>query len=155
MPCSPRRGCSANTLLYARAIMFRTVLVALTLTTASSAHAGGGMFEITVTRVRVQELGDDGKLVGSPTEVEFTQNGTIGCHLDTDPKKRVFDTWFEGSIGDQGRTGHLRLEPGSKKGGASADVLSCTKSSLINNPIKVKPGKYRVSATVQFKKHKG
>jgi hypothetical protein len=131
--------------------MLRPLLVALTLTT--TAHAGGGMFEISVTRVSVQELGDDGKL-GTSTEVEFTQNGTIGCHLDTDPKKRVFEAWFEGSIGAD-RDGHLRVEPGAKKGGASSDVLSCTKSSLINNPIKVKPGKYRVTATVQFKKHKG
>ncbi|MBS2029455.1 MAG: hypothetical protein JST54_16255 [Deltaproteobacteria bacterium] len=123
----------------------------LVMAVSGEARADGGMYEITIEKVSVQKLADDGSAVGDPKTIKFTERGTTGCRLDPSPKRHSYAPFFRGTITEANR---LVVDGSPKQGGAPDDIATCARSVLINAPIMTDPGKYEVTAHVSLKKLK-
>jgi hypothetical protein len=122
--------------------------IVVALSTASFAGKTVTMFQPTVQELTATPLNDAG---ANREKVAFRQNGTIACAMNPQPGTKVYEPWFEGSIDEFGKL-HFDFE--KYEGGASNDVVVCTRSVLVNNLIKLEPGRYRLATKVTFKKIK-
>jgi len=106
------------------------------------------LFVPTIRELTATPLSDAGV---EALKVAFEENGSSGCNMDPRPGAKTYDAWFEGSVDEAGK---FRFDEGKREGGSSEAIAWCTRGVIINNRIRVPPGRYRLAAKVTFKKIK-